>query len=140
MQRRADGRCQLLLCFRLVHALSDKAHGSTHAQVAIEKAFVSPELLESCTEFLRKYAADSKSHAACAVVNKTAVAYPQVWKKGGWACGNNTGFFVQLDSPDVKRMWFVPCGKTDKHRAAPKAPVALDIDTFRLLPTLVKKQ
>ena len=47
-------------------------------QVQISEAFQSPDLLQNCLGFLRKYASDMGAHAACAVVPKQAVAYPQV--------------------------------------------------------------
>lgn len=47
-------------------------------QVQISTAFQSPDLLQSCLAFLRQYATDTESHAACAVVPKQSIAYPQV--------------------------------------------------------------
>ena len=47
-------------------------------QVQISTAFQSPDLLQSCLAFLRQYATDTGSHAACAVVPKQSIAYPQV--------------------------------------------------------------
>ncbi len=47
-------------------------------QVQISTAFQSPDLLQSCLAFLRQYATDTGSHAACAVVPKQCIAYPQV--------------------------------------------------------------
>ena len=47
-------------------------------QVQITTAFQSPDLLQSCLAFLRQYATDTGSHAACAVVPKQSIAYPQV--------------------------------------------------------------
>ena len=79
--------------------------------------------------------------AAKHALDKNA-ARAQVWKKGGWASGDETGFFVQVDSPDLKQVWFVACGSaaSRKESSKPKAPVALDVDTFRLLPTLIDFQ
>ena len=47
-------------------------------QVQISTAFESPDLLQNCLAFLRQYATDMGAHAACAVVPKKAIAYPQV--------------------------------------------------------------
>ena len=47
-------------------------------QVQISTAFESPDLLQNCLSFLRQYAKDMGAHAACAVVPKKAIAYPQV--------------------------------------------------------------
>ena len=47
-------------------------------QVQISTAFESPDLLQNCLSFLRQYATDMGAHAACAVVPKKAIAYPQV--------------------------------------------------------------
>ena len=47
-------------------------------QVQISTAFESPDVLQNCLSFLRQYATDMGAHAACAVVPKKAIAYPQV--------------------------------------------------------------
>lgn len=47
-------------------------------RVQVTKAFESPETLQQCTQFLRQYAEDSDAHAACAVIPKGSVAFPQV--------------------------------------------------------------
>ena len=47
-------------------------------QVQISTAFESPDMLQNCLAFLRQYATDMGAHAACAVVPKQAIAYPQV--------------------------------------------------------------
>lgn len=47
-------------------------------QVQISTAFNSPDLLQNCLVFLRQYASDMGAHAACAIVPKQDIAYPQV--------------------------------------------------------------
>ena len=47
-------------------------------KVQISTAFHSPDLLQNCLAFLRQYATDMGAHAACAVVPKQDIAYPQV--------------------------------------------------------------
>mmetsp|Transcript_12991 Transcript_12991/g.24781 ORF Transcript_12991/g.24781 Transcript_12991/m.24781 type:complete len:311 (+) Transcript_12991:181-1113(+) len=116
----------------------DQDGDSIVGQVAVKEAFDSPDTLENCCQFLRQYAQDMSSHAACIVAPKSAIAFPQVWKKSAWKGGNADGFFVQIDSPDFRRVWFIPCGQ-DKGRAVPREPVSLDEDTFRLLPPLTQK-
>jgi len=110
---------------------------SIAGQVAVEKAFASPDTLENCCGFLRQYAKDMSSHASCVVVKKEDIAFPQVWKKAGWKSASADGFFVQVESADVREMWFVPCDHS-KGRTIPRDPVTLDVDTFRLLPPLIR--
>lgn len=77
-------------------------------QVQISTAFQSPDLLQSCLAFLRQYATDTGSHAACAVVPKQSIAYPQVWKMKGWPHQINDGIFVQLESlKPLRKCWFM---------------------------------
>ena len=40
-------------------------------------AFESPDTLQSALAFLREYAADTGAHAACAVVRRRDIAFPQ---------------------------------------------------------------
>lgn len=47
-------------------------------QVRVAAAFDSPDTLQSATAFLREYAADTDAHAACAVVPRSCIAFPQV--------------------------------------------------------------
>lgn len=35
----------------------------------------------------------------------------QVWKKAGWPLGDSPkGTFVQLDTPESRKLWFIPEG------------------------------
>ncbi|KAL3150475.1 hypothetical protein ABBQ32_000299 [Trebouxia sp. C0010 RCD-2024] len=78
-------------------------------QVQISTAFESPDLLQNCLSFLRQYATDMGAHAACAVVPKKAIAYPQVWKMKGWPHQISDGIFVQLESSKpLRSCWFIP--------------------------------
>ncbi|XP_023547526.1 RNA polymerase II-associated protein 3-like isoform X1 [Cucurbita pepo subsp. pepo] len=79
--------------------------------VNIDKAFESPHTHTNCFQFLRKYAEDSVSRAACLVTPKSLISYPQVWKGQGsrkWKHGQHDGFFVQLETPSLRKLWFVP--------------------------------
>ncbi|KAL6970451.1 hypothetical protein U1Q18_030151 [Sarracenia purpurea var. burkii] len=79
--------------------------------VNIDKAFESPHTHSSCFQFLRQYAEDSLSNAACLVAPKSIISYPQVWKGQGsrkWKYGQNDGFFVQFESPFLRKSWFIP--------------------------------
>jgi hypothetical protein len=58
-------------------AVASGASEENMSQVKIERAFDSPELLQSCTGFLRDYAQQKQALAACAVVPLRGVAYPQ---------------------------------------------------------------
>eukprot|EP00246_Nothoceros_aenigmaticus_P018774 TRINITY_DN9997_c0_g1_i1.p1 TRINITY_DN9997_c0_g1~~TRINITY_DN9997_c0_g1_i1.p1 ORF type:complete len:252 (+),score=44.04 TRINITY_DN9997_c0_g1_i1:180-935(+) len=108
--------------------------------VAVDKAFESPDTLQSCVSFLRQYAVDSASKAACLVVSKKTIAFPQVWKGPGtrkWKPAHTTGIFVQLESSSMRRLWFVP-SVTDKGRAVCRTPEVLAIDLHAVLPPLYR--
>jgi hypothetical protein len=53
-------------------------------QVSVKSAFDSPDVLQECMADLRGMVAEYGSGAACAVVPKTSVAYPQVSAFQGW--------------------------------------------------------
>ena len=63
------------------HIAGEAVHGGAGeenmSQVTVERAFDSPELLHSCTGFLRDYVQQKQALAACAVVPLSGVAYPQ---------------------------------------------------------------
>ncbi|MBA0705249.1 hypothetical protein Golax_017455, partial [Gossypium laxum] len=56
----------------------EKSQADKYAPVVnIDKAFESPHTHSSCCSFLRQYAEDSFSRAACLVAPKSIIAYPQ---------------------------------------------------------------
>ncbi|KAI3459416.1 hypothetical protein Pfo_016079 [Paulownia fortunei] len=56
----------------------DKTDTEKYAPVVnIDKAFVSPHTHSSCFPFLRQYAEDSFSRAACLLASKSKISYPQ---------------------------------------------------------------
>ena len=57
---------------------SQDSGGRQLKQVSVKSAFDSPDVLQECTADLRRMASEYGSDAACAVVPKAAVAYPQV--------------------------------------------------------------
>ncbi|GER34257.1 tetratricopeptide repeat-containing family protein [Striga asiatica] len=86
--------------------------------VNIDKAFESPHTHSSCFSFLRQYAEDSFSQAACIVAAKSLISYPQVWKGQGsrkWKHEQNDGFFIQFESPSLRKIWFVPSSNEQGH-------------------------
>ena len=87
--------------------------------VAIEHAFDSPETLSSCQQFLRQYATDMKAQAACIVVNKSDIAFPQTWREGGseWTMGNSSGVFVQVQA-QKKKLYFVKVHNENRGKRA----------------------
>ncbi|XP_073126615.1 uncharacterized protein [Henckelia pumila] len=108
--------------------------------VNIDKAFESPHTHGSCFSFLRQYAEDSFSRAACLVAPKSIISYPQVWKGQGsrkWKHGQNDGFFFQLESPSLRKIWFVP-SSSEKGQTLCRDPVTLDISVHEILPRLFK--
>ena len=84
--------CAMLHCYALpkllLHFTGKKPpNGEMQlGQVQISTAFQSPDLLQNCLAFLRQYAVDTASHAACAVVPKDSIAYPQVQETTQPAC------------------------------------------------------
>ena len=87
----------------------DENGKDVEGQVRLAEAFKSPEALQEATSFLRTYAADQGAHAACVAVPKSAVEYPQVWRrskadygKRGWQHGAADGFFLQLEAPKAR--------------------------------------
>lgn len=109
--------------------------------VNIDKAFESPHTHSSCFSFLRQYAEDSFSKAACLVAPKSIISYPQVWKGQGirkWRHGQNDGFFVQLESPVLRILWFIPTSN-EKGQALCRDPEVLDITAHEVLPRLFKQ-
>ncbi|KAA8527637.1 hypothetical protein F0562_034968 [Nyssa sinensis] len=126
-----------------VHFLLDKEKTQTDKYapiVNIDKAFESPHTHSSCFSFLRQYAEESFSPAACVVAPKSIISYPQVWKGQGsrkWKHGQNDGFFVQFESPSVRKLWFI-ASSNEKGQTLCRDPVVLDISVHELLPRLFK--
>ncbi|CAI9118398.1 OLC1v1019963C1 [Oldenlandia corymbosa var. corymbosa] len=109
--------------------------------VNIEKAFESPHTHGDCFSFLRQYAVDSVARAACLVTPKSIISYPQVWKGQGsrkWKHGQNDGFFVQFETPSIRKLWFVP-SSTENGQILCRDPVALDISAHELIPRIFKE-
>ncbi|KAK9289192.1 hypothetical protein L1049_017666 [Liquidambar formosana] len=127
-----------------VHFLLDmeKTQTDKYAPIVnIDKAFESPHMHGDCFSFLRKYAEDSFSRAACLVAPKSIISYPQVWKGQGsrkWKHGQHDGFFVQFESPSLRKLWFIP-SSIEKGRTLCRDPEVLDIGAHELLPRLFKE-
>uniref|UniRef100_A0A9I9D7K3 Stress-induced-phosphoprotein 1 n=1 Tax=Cucumis melo TaxID=3656 RepID=A0A9I9D7K3_CUCME len=110
--------------------------------VNIDKAFESPHTHSDCFQFLRKYAEDSVSRAACLITPKSLISYPQVWKGQGsrkWKHGQHDGFFVQLETPSLRKLWFVP-SSSELGRPLCRDPEVLDIAAHELLPRIFKEK
>eukprot|EP00262_Sarcandra_glabra_P009424 TRINITY_DN23806_c0_g1_i1.p1 TRINITY_DN23806_c0_g1~~TRINITY_DN23806_c0_g1_i1.p1 ORF type:complete len:366 (-),score=57.99 TRINITY_DN23806_c0_g1_i1:176-1141(-) len=119
-----------------------KAQTDEYAPIVnIDKAFESPHTHSDCFSFLRKYAEDSFSKAACLVVPKSIISYPQVWKGQGsrkWKHGQSDGFFVQFESPVLRKLWFIP-SSTEKGRTLCRNPEVIDVSSHEVLPRLFKQ-
>lgn len=126
-----------------VYFLLDKDNTPTDKYapvVNIDKAFESPHTHSDCFTFLRNYAVESLSKAACLIVPKSAISYPQVWKGQGsrkWKHGQNDGFFVQLESPVLRKLWFVP-SSSEKGKFLCRDPEKLDVGVHEVLPRIFK--
>ncbi|KDP40222.1 hypothetical protein JCGZ_02220 [Jatropha curcas] len=128
-----------------VYFLLDKEKTQTDKyapMVNIDKAFESPHTHSSCFTFLRQYAEESFSKAACLVVPKSIMSYPQVWKGQGsrkWKHGQHDGFFVQFESPFLRKLWFIP-SSNEKGQTLCRDPETLDISVHEVLPRLFKEK
>ncbi|CAM8919468.1 unnamed protein product [Rhodiola kirilowii] len=93
--------------------------------VNIDKAFESPQ---------------THSEASCLVASKSVISYPQVWKGQGtrkWKHGQHDGFFVQFESPNIRKLWFIP-SSSEKGQLLCRDPELLDITAHELLPKIFK--
>ncbi|CAM0949047.1 unnamed protein product [Alopecurus aequalis] len=109
--------------------------------VNIEKAFESPHTHSNCFEYLRQYTEESFSKAACMVAPKSIISYPQVWKGQGsrkWKLDQSDGFFVQFESPILRKLWFVP-STTEKGRTLCRIPEPVDITIHEIIPRIFKE-
>ncbi|GKV42374.1 hypothetical protein SLEP1_g49786 [Rubroshorea leprosula] len=128
-----------------VYFLLDKEKTQTDKYapvVNIDKAFESPHTHGSCFSFLRQYAEDSFSRAACLVTPKSIISYPQVWKGQGsrkWKHGQHDGFFVQFELPSLRKLWFIP-SSYEKGQTLCRDPESLDISAHEVLPCLFKQK
>ncbi|OAY27988.1 stress-induced-phosphoprotein 1 [Manihot esculenta] len=128
-----------------VYFLLDKEKTQTDKYapvVNIDKAFESPHTHSSCVTFLRQYAEESFSKEACLVVPKSIISYPQVWKGQGsrkWKHGQHDGFFVQLESPFLRKLWFIP-STSEKGQTLCRDPEPLDISSHEVLPRVFKEK
>lgn len=126
-----------------VYFLLDKERTDTEKYapaVNIDKAFESPHTHGSCCSFLRQYAEDSFSQAACLVTPKNVMSYPQVWKGQGsrkWKHGQSDGFFIQFESPSARKLWFI-ASSIENGKTLCRDPVSLDISAHELIPRLFK--
>ncbi|CAL1396591.1 unnamed protein product [Linum trigynum] len=110
--------------------------------VNIDKAFESPHTHSNCFSFLRQYAEESFSKAACLVVAKNIIAYPQVWKGQGsrkWKHGQHDGFFVQFETPSLRKLWFIP-STTERGQTLCGEPESLDVATHEVIPRIFKEK
>ncbi|KAK4587408.1 hypothetical protein RGQ29_024210 [Quercus rubra] len=121
---------------------NEKTQTDKYAPVVnIDKAFESPHTHSSCFSFLRQYADDSFSRAACVVAPKSIISYPQVWKGQGsrkWKHGQHDGFFVQFESPSLRQLWFIP-SSSEMGQTVCRDPEVLDISVHEVLPRVFRE-
>ncbi|PON79999.1 N-terminal acetyltransferase A, auxiliary subunit [Parasponia andersonii] len=128
-----------------VYFLLDKEKTDTDKYapaVNIDKAFESPHTHSNCFSFLRQYAEDSFSRAACLVTPKSIISYPQVWKGQGprkWRHGQRDGFFVQFETAFLRKLWFIP-SSNEQGQTLCRDPEVLDISAHEVLPRLYKER
>ncbi|KAF5837564.1 hypothetical protein DUNSADRAFT_4199 [Dunaliella salina] len=110
-----------------------KSSEEAEAHVRIAGAFESPDTLASLTDFLRQKGGQLQAQAVLAVVPKSDIAFPRVWDKPKWPGGEKQGIFAQLETPTLRKLWFIP---TQGKKA--ETALAADFDRFSLLPRLLK--
>uniref|UniRef100_A0A0E0MPE2 Uncharacterized protein n=1 Tax=Oryza punctata TaxID=4537 RepID=A0A0E0MPE2_ORYPU len=77
---------------------------------------------------------DTEKHAPVVNIDK-------VWKGQGsrkWKLDQSDGFFVQFESPILRKIWFVP-STTEKGRILCRSPELLDINIHEVLPRIFKE-
>eukprot|EP00271_Cylindrocystis_brebissonii_P018013 TRINITY_DN492_c0_g1_i1.p1 TRINITY_DN492_c0_g1~~TRINITY_DN492_c0_g1_i1.p1 ORF type:complete len:370 (+),score=92.77 TRINITY_DN492_c0_g1_i1:1404-2513(+) len=107
-------------------------------RVVIKEGFLSPDTHSSCINFLRQQAIETKALAGCLIAPRHQVAFPQVWNGRGarrWQHGDQDGCFIQMDTPALRRVWFVPAVPAEggKRTVLSTPGEELDIDTYALL-------
>ncbi|GBG74579.1 hypothetical protein CBR_g18988 [Chara braunii] len=126
-----------------VHFLSCKEGSNDDLSeqiVTVKEAFESPETLSKCVGFLRQYSTEVSALAACLVVPRNCIAYPQVWNGRGvknWRFGAKDGFFVQLEMPKNRQLWFLPAF-TEKNPKSVRSAESLDVEVYAVLPPLFR--
>ncbi|CAD6269630.1 unnamed protein product [Miscanthus lutarioriparius] len=84
--------------------------------------------------FLLDQKTDTEKYAPVVNIDK-------VWKGQGsrkWKLDQSDGFFVQFESPALRKIWFVPSTK-EKGRTLCRSPEALDIGIHEVLPRIFKE-
>jgi len=71
-------------------------------------------------------------HNCLSVAKKSGVGYPQSWKSQKWKNANKDGYFVQLESKTLHKLWFIPIGN------ATDAEEELPVDSYGLVPHIVQ--
>ncbi|CAM6095091.1 unnamed protein product [Calypogeia fissa] len=104
--------------------------------VNVEKAFESPDTFHNCVFSLQEYGVETKAKAACLVVSKRSIAFPQIWNRK-WKSGNSNGIFVQFESPRLRKIWFIP-SVLEKGQNVCRLPELLDLDVHAIFPPLFK--
>jgi len=106
--------------------------------VGIEHAFSSPQTLSTCTEFLAKHIAETRSQSAMVVVRKNHLQYPCVWKgkKDKWPCAEKAdGIIMQLEAKGARAFFFTEVSKKGGVYAIGETH-QLDAEEFALFPRL----
>ncbi|CAL5392790.1 unnamed protein product [Camellia sinensis] len=90
----------------------EKTDNDKYAPVVnIDKAFESPHTHGSCFDFLRQYADDSFSHAACLVAPKSIISYPQGVPSGKVRDQGNGSMDKMMDSSfNLNHLYPKNCG------------------------------
>lgn len=123
--------------------------------VAIDQAFSSPEMLAQCVQFLRDAAQRDQVVGACVVVQRSTVAFPQVWRgrdRRDFPFDESVdGIFITIESATIEENGVEQAGRRIVHfmpllvdsatgvpRISREQVVALDPDWCALMPRLLK--
>eukprot|EP00884_Botryococcus_braunii_P016906 jgi/Botrbrau1/389/Bobra.110_2s0044.1 len=130
----ASGKTSIIPCVHFLQGQRGEDGSDQYGEVSIKEAFVTPETLQQCVEFLRQYGEDTHAHAACVIVAKQDISYPQVWKRKGFVKHIGNAIFVQLDSVKARRLWVIPEPRKD---TPPRDPILLSSD-YQLIPPILR--
>ncbi|CAM8919467.1 unnamed protein product [Rhodiola kirilowii] len=120
--------------------LSDKKRRQTDKYapaVNIDKAFESPQTHSEC--FFISQAICGRFICQGIMLSSFQKCH-LVWKGQGtrkWKHGQHDGFFVQFESPNIRKLWFIP-SSSEKGQLLCRDPELLDITAHELLPKIFK--
>lgn len=90
--------------------------GLQNSIVGCEEAWSDQDKLIQGTAFLRQQVIDRQQPFLCLVVPREVICFPEVWEgkpKSMWSFSDQAGVFVQLESAETRRVWYLAIRKKD---------------------------